>query len=769
MQYNSYLAGYPIGQPADSAQPGGIETLRELLDQDPRAASEEARRILVRAEAQPDDRRTRAAALAILSMAMNRMGHQAKSASEARRALDILKSDQSVTNWPEALIADVVAGLAETGQLAEASALTSEFPAVAPLLRTDQLLLIIRSDVIDDEARLVILNRAVDGRRNLELWTSLGAIAERTGHHQLASDAFANAGLYAGLAAQYEEAVDLLERALSLDPARLDAQLWVAIALQILGRNAEAIEHCKRVLAVHPNDTQAIATYVAALRSIDPEQSNAVLAIAMDNLGPDPWLDAERVRSLVAQGDADALIHFVDALAKRSSPESMTEILGQAVEAQLSAAQDPTAVEDRLLELAPERRQLLAALRLDYGVAAYEAQDRDTAARDLNRALVLDPELGKAHFYLGEILRLDGKFERALGHLEEAVGIEEVRALALGTRGQIRNAMGDRISAERDLLAALAENADLSWAEVELSEVYRLDGRPSEARAHARRATELDPEDAWAWACLALAERSLNMFADALTSFERALSLEPDYEYARVMRAGVLIDLDRLEEASTELSRTPEDSTMGLRYTLIGQVHELVGGDIESFAGAYERAYELDPEDFETLTNLASLRARQNRISEANVLWHRVLSLLPTDREMDAYELAVHGWALMWLGEYEAAAASLGAASAIGSLDSVTFDLGLDLLLWGRSEDALDRYTQAVDGLRAVDEVGRQRYLQRMARSDLSLAAIHPGIPDAKVRQQIEDILDRVPLRVRERRRGRSSIDTRGIPLSGAR
>jgi tetratricopeptide (TPR) repeat protein len=172
-------------------------------------------------------------------------------------------------------------------------------------------------------------------------------------------------------------------------------------------------------------------------------------------------------------------------------------------------------------------------------------------------------------------------------------------------------------------------------------------------------------------------------------------------------------------------------------------VRELAGDPVDSFEDAYERAAALDPEDLDALLNLAEVRVRRGRVLDAQDLWRQVVSLLQTDRELEPDELDTQGWALMRLGEFEPAAASLGAAAALSPNLYPMFDLGLDLLLWGRVEDALDQYENAVRRQRAMPDVGRRLSLLRVALHDLGLVAAYPGVPDAEARERIEGLLRR--------------------------
>jgi len=55
----------------------------------------------------------------------------------------------------------------------------------------------------------------------------------------------------------YAEAITYSQRALALDPSRLNCHLNIGLALRAQGRRNEAIEQFKYVLSVSPNDPDA--------------------------------------------------------------------------------------------------------------------------------------------------------------------------------------------------------------------------------------------------------------------------------------------------------------------------------------------------------------------------------------------------------------------------------------------------------------------------------------------------------------------------------
>jgi len=118
-----------------------------------------------------------------------------------------------------------------------------------------------------------------------------------------------------------------------------------------------------------------------------------------------------------------------------------------------------------------------------------------------------------------------------------------------------------------------------------------------------RRAVEIDPNYADAWALIALAEVLLRANAgreggDAgLAAAERALAINPDLAEAHAVKARILSEENRIDEAGREI-------------------------DI---------ALRLDPESYQVNRNAGLLRFRQKQIEDAAAYWEKALTLEEND------------------------------------------------------------------------------------------------------------------------------------------
>jgi adenylate cyclase len=117
-----------------------------------------------------------------------------------------------------------------------------------------------------------------------------------------------------------------------------------------------------------------------------------------------------------------------------------------------------------------------------------------------------------------------------------------------------------------------------------------------------RRATEIDPGYARAWALMALGQMLMH-FAhgqrvdDGLMAAERALALDNDLAEAHAVKARILSQYGRHDEAEAEI----------------------------------DVALRLDPESYEVNKSAAYLRVRQHRLKDAIPFYEKAMALMETD------------------------------------------------------------------------------------------------------------------------------------------
>jgi adenylate cyclase len=141
------------------------------------------------------------------------------------------------------------------------------------------------------------------------------------------------------------------------------------------------------------------------------------------------------------------------------------------------------------------------------------------------------------------------------------------------------------------------------------------DSRRAEASVRlCRRATEIDPDYALAWALMALGQMLLH-FAhgkrgdDGMSAAQTALALDDKLAEAHAVKARILSQYGRHDEASAEI----------------------------------DVALRLDPESYEVNKSAAYLRVRQQRLSEAIRFYEKAMVLMETDVNSPSMLLTCYG------------------------------------------------------------------------------------------------------------------------------
>ncbi|MFZ2974520.1 MAG: XrtA/PEP-CTERM system TPR-repeat protein PrsT [Ferribacterium limneticum] len=217
----------------------------------------------------------------------------------------------------------------------------------------------------------------------------------------------------------------------------------------------------------------------------------------------------------------------------------------------------------------------------------YEKDEIPAAVIQLKNAIQQDQKMLAAHLLLGKALLRNGDLKGAEAAFEEALKQGVDRGEVALPLGQVYLALGrpeaviDKISAS-GLYPALqvevltmrgnaymeagnASQAKQNWEQARaidprsalplIAEVPMLlaANRLDQAREKAEKAIELAPGSASAWNMKASVHHAALDAKDALTSYDKALSLSPKHLDARIARAALLIDLKRDADARKDL------------------------------------------------------------------------------------------------------------------------------------------------------------------------------------------------------------------------
>ncbi len=197
--------------------------------------------------------------------------------------------------------------------------------------------------------------------------------------------------------------------------------------------------------------------------------------------------------------------------------------------------------------------------------------------------------------------------------------------------------------------------------------------------------------------------RNSTSLEEALTYFDEALRLDPEFAQAHAGRAMTLAMLgfyalrppeDFLAEAEASVLQALELAPhLGEAHAVLGYLRHRTGRDIEA-GPSFERALELNPTFLYTYLWRGNNLARLGRNEQARAIFERGLQVDPLDPTLHAYK----GWILTMLGRWDEALAAFQRATEIDSDHATALAFrGWLHALDGRFDLAVRCFRQAVE------------------------------------------------------------------------
>jgi len=197
--------------------------------------------------------------------------------------------------------------------------------------------------------------------------------------------------------------------------------------------------------------------------------------------------------------------------------------------------------------LAPDLPEVHNNLGLIY--AGQGQHERAVAA--FRRALELEPGIAATEHNLAVSLQALGQYDEALQHYQAALALGERQVSTLANMAVAYYEAGkpdEAVEAAQQTLG-LPGGEDVAPAYLVLGAVALESRQPEQALAHLDRAIDLEPDLGQAYFFQGLTYKALDLPAEAVTAFERALALAGD-ELTRVRIRRHLNELYQIEERS---------------------------------------------------------------------------------------------------------------------------------------------------------------------------------------------------------------------------
>lgn len=221
--------------------------------------------------------------------------------------------------------------------------------------------------------------------------------------------------------------------------------------------------------------------------------------------------------------------------------------------------------------------------------------ERQAAVEAFQRALAANPEFAQSHENLGSEYLALGRVDAAIAHFREAIRLQPDAAAAHSNLGLALASQGQSETALRHYGEALRLRPQSAETHSNMGVELTAQGRLEKAVEHFEKAIELRPGYIDAWNNLGLALTSLGEYARAEAVFEEALALRPQHPHLHY-NLGVALQMRGETEAASARYRTAlqlQPDYAGAHYNL-GILLMAQDGEEEG-AAHLRRAIELDP------------------------------------------------------------------------------------------------------------------------------------------------------------------------------
>ncbi len=369
-----------------------------------------------------------------------------------------------------------------------------------------------------------------------------------------------------------------------------------------------------------------------------------------------------------------------------SASESAESHLGKGYDA-LKKDRYDVAVDEFRAALRLDPRLVLRA-RFPLGVALFELHRSDEARREFETVARETGDHPNVYYYLGRLDLEDGHFDDAIRHLNLALSKPPFPDTTYYL-GFAYFKKGNLASAEKWLKEAVRINPQDARMRYQLGQVYRKEGKESEAAAALAQSEQLRRRDS---------EQS-QLRTECAQKLEQA---SRDEAKAVCQKLYDPDDVDKLTELGTLYAQH---------------------GDLESALPILQRAAELAPQSPQTRYNLGMAYFQLGRFVEARATLADAVTRWPDLFEMNA----LYGAVLFRLGDVVAAYPVLQHAHQLNLEDAATGDLlYLSALGVAREHQGARQYPEAVKYFEEAAKLKPQEPAPHRGLADVYNATGHP-------------------------------------------
>ena len=386
----------------------------------------------------------------------------------------------------------------------------------------------------------------------------------------------------------------------------VEANRYVGICFERLGKYKEAEEHFGEAIKQDPNDfsthitfakflekqkkiTEAVDEYRSATTYLANsglfDEALKVLDHTLRLTRQDPQILAFKAEILRVKGDARSALKAVNASLKRK-PKDAYAI---AVKGLVLLAFEKNDEAIQFLQQAVKLDPTIDWVYVELAVALISLGNYKKALAVLDKSLALQPDNPNALFHKAETLHTLDRTKEALLVLNQALKLTPNDANMLGAKGQCLRELNQYPKALKVLERSIALNPSVAWVHVELGwvlynlgdyhkalealnnalaiqpdnflalrqkgEVLRTLGKGEEALQVLNQAVTLAPNDAWALGTTGQILRDLGRDKEAVDILQQSIKLQPTLAWVYVELSAALYSLGEYISALEELEK----------------------------------------------------------------------------------------------------------------------------------------------------------------------------------------------------------------------
>ena len=309
-----------------------------------------------------------------------------------------------------------------------------------------------------------------------------------------------------------EEALDVLNEVLKLDPKNKNANYYAAFIYKDHGNYEKAVECFDAVLSEDPDDIEVLVEKGYLLAKL--EHYNYSLTAFESILQQHP----KDERGLMGKGAV---------LNRLQRPEEAKACL---LEARVNGASGNTLCHELYLS--------------HFELKAYE-----DAASEMDRVLVENSYDEFALYRKGLALMEQGKIEDATELFKIVLSLDEGHARSMIALGQCYNSSGQFLEAKRILQTALDRDMNTSQCFLELGKTFYFLNEYEEALRHLKQSTKVNSDNMDARYYTGVTLMASKNYSHAIKEFEQILRADPQSFAPKIQMATSLMHMDNYEQA----------------------------------------------------------------------------------------------------------------------------------------------------------------------------------------------------------------------------